>query len=140
MSDIKRIIMIAVLTGLMVSASAESHAQEFTNDKEERCGAAILQEKTEQMVMFQGFVVNNTDESMAGRYTLEAIREGVLGRSNSRQAGKFSLDGGKESGLSRISINIDDKDEYKVILKIYKEDILMCADSIVRPAISSESL
>lgn len=131
--------MIAVLAGLMVLAPGMDN-QACTGRKDALCIAEIRQVNTEQMVEFQGFVINNAEEPMTGNYTLEAIREGVSGKSVSQQAGKFSLDNGKESGLSRISINVDDKDKIKVILKIYTEDILMCADSIVRPVITNNDL
>ena len=139
MGDRKGVIMIAVLAGLMVLAPGMA-GQEYNSREDAPCVAEIRQERNEQMVIFQGFVVNNTGVSLEGRYTLEAIREGASGRSVSRQGGELSLDKGKESELSRISINIDEKDEYKVILKIYAYDILMCADSIVRPALTSEVL
>lgn len=140
MGDRKGIIMIALMAGLMILTLGMAE-QGYSGSEEVPCVAEIRQEKKEQMIVFQGFVVNNTSMPMEGRYTLEAIREGASGRSISRQGGELSLEEKQmESGLSRISINIDDKDKYKVVLKIYTEDILICADSIVRPAITNKSL
>jgi len=101
----------------------------WNNDKP--CGAVVEHLKERGLDVFQGFFVNYKDKTFEGRYTLEAIREGVSGSSVSHQGGEFKVAGKSRVKLSRTSINIDEKDTYKVVLNIYDNDELLCADSIV---------
>lgn len=106
-------------------------AASLSGMQEKPCKATIEHFQENQMDVFRGVFVNHLDEAVEGRYTLDAIREGTAGRSVSRQSGKFKTPGKQQEKLSRVALNIDEQDTWKVVLKIYAQDMLLCADSIV---------
>lgn len=94
------------------------------------CKAEIIHTREEHMDVFQGIYYNNLDEPIDGNYTLETIKESKSGRSVSRQGGSFSVKGMAKKKLSRSSINLEPESTWKVVLKIYSENILICTDSV----------
>jgi len=120
------IISLIILAGIC----PKLHANNPDNQKEKSCRAVIEHTRQENMDVFQGVFINLTAKGIEGTYTLETIREGSSGRSASRQGGEINVNEKQEKKLSKTSINIEEGDYYKVVLKVHAGDALLCTDSI----------
>lgn len=70
-----------------------------------------------------GYATNKTDIDQALHYELSAIKTGGDGnRSKDQQSGRFVLASREKSTLSKISINIQEKDRAIFLLLIYDND------------------
>jgi hypothetical protein len=94
------------------------------------CTATIERSVEDNLEVFQAFLKNQSKQAIEGRYTFEAIRIGEHGKSVSRQKGEFNAAPEEELLLSKTSVNIDDSDAYNIVLKIFSDEDLLCADSI----------
>lgn len=116
------LLLIAVLL-LVVTAGT-------SRQKVPACIATIDWIAEDNLEVFQAIVANHFPEPLEGHYTFDAIREGVNGKSVSRQKGEFNAPAGQETTLARTAVNIENQDTYYIVLKIYKGELLLCADSI----------
>ncbi len=103
----------------------------FSIKQDKSCEATIRHSKDGEMHKFAGIFINKTETPIDAHYTMDATREGASGRSVSSQSGSFRVKENQQKDLSTTSINIQEGDIWKVVLKIYKDEIKICGDSIV---------
>ncbi len=101
-------------------------------ESEKSCKAYIEVEHDEQTTRFNGILENTGKQPVDADYSMETIKEGVSGRSTSRQGGSAVAKAGEKVTLSTTQINITEGDQYTIILKVFSEDQILCSDTLVQ--------
>jgi len=85
----------------------------------------IMVKDTNSILIIKAKGSNNSALSQTFQYQLTAEKNGPSGTSRSKQGGKFTLHQNEEKVLSELKINLQEKDNISIKLKIYKETQLI---------------
>ncbi len=93
--------------------------------------AKIILHKDDNSMEIKGMFLNKSSEPIKINYTLSSNKKGKSGNSSSSQSGAFDVKMNSEIGLSKSIINTDEKDNLKIILKVFKDDSIIAQDSLM---------
>ncbi len=114
---------------MMVLALSAGILSSFSVSEEGKM-CSIKVEQQDKMTQFTSLFHNQKDQSFIGKYSFEAIKEGVSGKSTSRQGGVIEAKPLEQVTLSTSSLNILEGDTYTIVLKVFSNELLLCTDSI----------
>jgi hypothetical protein len=77
-----------------------------------------------------GKFINNSDSTIFIEYKMQTNKIGKSGKSLSTQSGKYISENNSELILTKVGLNIDNSTKYDIILKVFKEEELISADSL----------
>ena len=92
--------------------------------------AIIEINETEGKINIIGKFANNSNDSIFITYEMKSGKTGKSGKSISTQSGKFFSESNSELVLTQVGLNIDEETRYHIILKVFKDEELISADSL----------
>ena len=85
-----------------------------------------IQENSFAKISGQAF--NKSEISKSLSYRLAVIKKGISGQSNNEQKGRIVLEPGQKKGLSKSTVNLNEKDTTVILLLIYEDEKLVGKD------------
>jgi hypothetical protein len=83
----------------------------------------------DKMLVIEGTFYNGSDKEININYKLNAVKSGQSNNS-SNQSGNFKVSSQKKVILSKITMDLNKADFYKIKLKIFKTNQLIAEDSV----------
>lgn len=83
----------------------------------------------DKMLEIEGTFYNRSDKEMNITFKLNAIKSGQSNNS-SNQSGNFKVSSQEKIVLSKITMNLNKADFYKIILKVFNTNQLIAEDSV----------
>lgn len=123
-----------ILVSLLLSLNwGETSPQLYINDGIVASEKSLAQihcfQNQDKMFVIEGTFYNAGDEEININYRLNAAKSGQSNNS-SNQSGNLKVSGQKKIVLSKITMNLNKEDFYKIELKVFKTNQLIAEDSV----------
>ena len=92
--------------------------------------AKIETGETDAKLKVTGKFINNSNSSILIEYEMETNKISRSGNSLSTQSGKYTAEPKSEQVLAKVGLNFDKETRYEIILKVFKDEELISADSL----------
>lgn len=126
-------LMIILFSSLLSCNWGETSPQLYINDGIVSSEKSLAQihcfQNQDKMLVIEGIFYNGSDEEINIRYNLNAVKSGQSNNS-SNQSGNFKVSSQKKVILSKITMDLNKADFYKIKLKIFKTNQLIAEDSV----------
>lgn len=116
---------------ILLMAGFALPSSQVPKDGDQSVIARILKEETARgHYSFTATLENHQTSPKEFFYRFHAEKTGKSGTSNSNQSGSATVKPGKTANLSNLTLNLDAKDQWKIMLAVYVDDILVAADTL----------
>ena len=92
--------------------------------------AKIESSQTDVKLEVIGKFINNSEGAILIKYEMKTNKISSSGKSLSTQSGTYTSEPNSELVLTKVGLNVDNETRYEIILKVFKDEDEISADSL----------